>query len=93
MPEVIKYQKASTDIRSTVAKIVCFPVEALEERKHCVLLCSDRSADCRNYAAVLTSSDDIPVSGRLIQLTEAASLWQAGDVVQLVPTERRIVTL
>lgn len=93
MPEVIKYQKASNDIRPTVAKIVRFPVEALDERKRCVFICSDRLADCRNYAAVLTSSDDIPVSGHLIQLAEAASLWQAGDVVQLVPTEHRIVTL
>lgn len=93
MPEVIKYQKASNDIRPTVAKIVRSPVEALDEREHCVFLCSDQSADCCHYAAVFTTSDDIPVSGHFIQLTEAGSLWQAGDVVQLVPAEHRIVTL
>ena len=38
MPEVIKYQKASNDIRPTVAKIVRSPVEALDEREHCVFL-------------------------------------------------------
>ncbi len=94
MPEVVKYQVASDDIYPAVAKIVTSPVEDSEERKRCVLLFSEENGnDVRNYAAVLTASDNVPPAGRFIKLLDAASLWQAGDVIQLVPNERRIVTL
>lgn len=93
MPEIIKFYVASDDIRPAVAKIVTSPVGNLEERKRSVLLCSEVSEDCQYYAAVLTNTNVVPSSGRFIQLTDAATLWQEGDVVQIIPSKNRIVTL
>lgn len=93
MPEVIKYQTASEDVCPIVAKIVTAPVENIGNRKNCVFIRNNHSDDCTNYAAVIEQDKFISKIGRFICIQEANSIWQEGDVIQIIPSEQKIISL
>lgn len=93
MPEAIKYQLSSIDLVPTIARVVTVPVDSIADRKDCVYIRQNTSDDCSHYAAVISNQCSIPETGRFIQIQDADSLWQSGDVIQIVPKERRIISL
>ena len=93
MPEAIRYTTASNDIQPLVGKIVTSPVDSEESRRSCIFIRHNNFDDCNNYAAIIEASESIPTTGRFIQIQDANSIWQEGDVVQIVPSENKIVSL
>ncbi len=93
MPEAIKYQLSSIDLAPAIVRVATTPVASMADRKNYAFIQHNASDDCSHYAAIVANLSSIPETGRFIQLLNADSVWQNGDVIQILPKERRIISL